>query len=146
MNQFNGILAELGTKALEVLSPVLDRLNEAMSSGQFSGFIEWISGAFAIIAQVIAFIVDGFINFATAVQANWDIIAPILTAIAMVLLYNMIVSLAIVIGEVFLLAVAWLAVNWPILIIIAAIAILIMVFKCLVQPGRIFLGQSLEHL
>ncbi|MGQ8870884.1 hypothetical protein [Paenibacillus sp. TSA_86.1] len=140
VNQFNGILSEIGTKALEVLSPVLDRLNEAMSSGQFSGFIEWIGGAFAIIAQVIAFIVDGFINFATAVQASWDIIAPILTAIAMVLLYNMIVSLGIVIGEVFLLAVAWLAVNWPILLIIAAIAILIMVFQMFGATGTDILG------
>ncbi|MFC9706975.1 hypothetical protein ACFTRD_02310 [Paenibacillus sp. NPDC056933] len=140
VNQFNGILSEIGTKALEVLSPVLDRLNEAISSGQFSAFIEWIGGAFAIIAQVVAFIVDGFINFATVVQENWDIIAPILTAIAMVLLYNMIVSLGIVIAEVFLLAVAWLAVNWPILLIIAAIAALIMIFQMFGATGTDILG------
>ncbi|MBY0219459.1 hypothetical protein [Paenibacillus illinoisensis] len=136
VNQFNGILAEIGTKALEVLSPVLDRLNEAISSGQFSGFIEWISGAFAIIAQVVAFIVDGFINFATVVQENWDIIAPILTAIAMVLLYNMIVSLGIVIAEVYSLAAAWLVANWPVLLVIAAIALLIYILQlCGVTAG-----------
>ncbi|MCP1182630.1 hypothetical protein [Paenibacillus sp. 1781tsa1] len=140
VNQFNGILSEIGTRALEVLSPVLDRLNEAISSGQFSAFIEWIGGAFAIIAQVVAFIVDGFINFATVVQENWDIIAPILTAIAMVLLYNMIVSLGIVIAEVFLLAVAWLAVNWPILLIIAAIAAMIMIFQMFGATGTDILG------
>lgn len=136
VNQFNGILSEIGTKALEVLSPVLDRLNEAISSGQFSGFIEWIGGAFAIIAQVVAFIVDGFINFATVVQENWDIIAPILTAIAMVLLYNMIVSLGIVIAEVYMLAAAWLVANWPILVVIAAIAVLIYILQlCGVTAG-----------
>ncbi|MGO4730831.1 hypothetical protein [Paenibacillus sp. 2KB_22] len=140
VNQFNGILSEIGTKALEVLSPVLDRLNEAISSGQFSAFIEWIGGAFAIIAQVVAFIVDGFINFATVVQENWAIIAPILTAIAMVLLYNMIISLGIVIAEVFLLAVAWLAVNWPILLIIAAIAAMIMIFQMFGATGTDILG------
>ncbi|KLU53198.1 hypothetical protein EL84_12685 [Paenibacillus sp. VT-400] len=140
VNQFNGILSEIGTRALEVLSPVLDRLNEAISSGQFSAFIEWIGGAFAIIAQVVAFIVDGFINFATAVQENWAIIAPILTAIAMVLLYNMIISLGIVIAEVFLLAVAWLAVNWPILLIIAAIAAMIMIFQTFGATGTDILG------
>ncbi|WP_440117156.1 hypothetical protein [Paenibacillus sp. QZ-Y1] len=140
VNQFNGILSEIGTKALEVLSPVLDRLNEAISSGQFSAFIEWIGGAFAIIAQVVAFIVDGFINFATVVQENWDIIAPILTAIAMVLLYNMIVSLGVVIFQVFMLAAAWLAVNWPILLIIAVIAALIMVFQMFGATGTDILG------
>ncbi|WP_411735923.1 hypothetical protein [Paenibacillus sp. M2] len=140
VNQFNGILSEIGTRALEVLSPVLDRLNEAISSGQFSAFIEWIGGAFAIIAQVVAFIVDGFINFATVVQENWAIIAPILTAIAMVLLYNMIISLGIVIAEVFLLAVAWLAVNWPILLIIAAIAAMIMIFQMFGATGTDILG------
>lgn len=138
VNQFNGILSEIGTKALEVLSPVLDRLNEAISSGQFSAFIEWIGGAFAIIAQVVAFIVDGFINFATVVQENWDIIAPILTAIAMVLLYNMIVSLGIVIAEVYMLAAAWLVANWPILVVIAAIAVLIYILQlCGVTAGDI---------
>ncbi|MDT0121337.1 hypothetical protein Q9R46_01675 [Paenibacillus sp. RRE4] len=125
VNQFNGILSEIGTKALEVLSPVLDRLNEAMSSGQFSSFIEWIGGAFAIIAQVIAFIVDGFINFATAVQENWDIIAPILTAIAVVLLGNLIIKLGVVIAQFLMLAVA----NWPILLIIGAIAVLIYILQ-----------------
>ncbi|MCF7756157.1 hypothetical protein KQ941_17090 [Paenibacillus xylanexedens] len=140
VNQFNGILSEIGTRALEVLSPVLDRLNEAISTGQFSAFIEWIGGAFAIIAQVVAFIVDGFINFATVVQENWAIIAPILTAIAMVLLYNMIISLGIVIAEVFLLAVAWLAVNWPILLIIAAIAAMIMIFQMFGATGTDILG------
>lgn len=136
VNQFNGILSEIGTKALEVLSPVLDRLNEAISSGQFSAFIEWIGGAFAIIAQVVAFIVDGFINFATVVQENWDIIAPILTAIAMVLLYNIIISLGIVIAEVYSLAAAWLVANWPVLLVIAAIALLIYILQlCGVTAG-----------
>ncbi|MBY0202979.1 phage tail tape measure protein [Paenibacillus cucumis (ex Kampfer et al. 2016)] len=125
VNQFNGILSEVGTKALEVLSPVLDRLNEAMSSGQFSSFIEWISGAFAIIAQVIVFIVDGFVNFATAVQENWDIIAPILTAIAVVLLGNLIIKLGVVIAQFLMLAAA----NWPILLIIGAITVLIYILQ-----------------
>ncbi|MEO2214866.1 hypothetical protein ABGV40_28770 [Paenibacillus amylolyticus] len=136
VNQFNGILSEIGTRALEVLSPVLDRLNEAISSGQFSAFIEWISGAFAIIAQVVAFIVDGFINFATAVQEGWAIIGPILTAIALVLLANIIITLGVVIAQVYLLAAAWLVANWPILLVIVAIAGLIFILQlCGVTAG-----------
>ncbi|KAA8747315.1 hypothetical protein [Paenibacillus sp. UASWS1643] len=136
LNQFNGILSEIGTRALEVLSPVLDRLNEAISSGQFSAFIEWIGGAFAIIAQVVAFIVDGFINFATVVQENWDIIAPVLTAIALVLLANIIITLGVVIAQVYSLAVAWLVANWPILLVIGAIAGLIFILQlCGVTAG-----------
>ncbi|MBY0115001.1 hypothetical protein NST33_06170 [Paenibacillus sp. FSL L8-0435] len=136
VNQFNGILSEIGTRALEVLSPVLDRLNEAISSGQFSAFIEWIGGAFAIIAQVVAFIVDGFINFATAVQEGWAIIGPILTAIALVLLANIIITLGVVIAQVYLLAAAWLVANWPILLVIVAIAGLIFILQlCGVTAG-----------
>ncbi|MDQ0658125.1 hypothetical protein [Paenibacillus sp. W2I17] len=136
VNQFNGILSEIGTRALEVLSPVLDRLNEAISSGQFSAFIEWIGGAFAIIAQVVAFIVDGFINFATVVQENWAIIGPILTAIALVLLANIIITLGVVIAQVYLLAAAWLVANWPILLVIVAIAGLIFILQlCGVTAG-----------
>ncbi|UOK64742.1 hypothetical protein MT997_10105 [Paenibacillus sp. OVF10] len=138
VNQFNGILSEIGTRALEVLSPVLDRLNEAISSGQFSAFIEWIGGAFAIIAQVVAFIVDGFINFATVVQENWAIIGPILTAIALVLLANIIITLGVVIAQVYSLAVAWLVANWPILLVIGAIAGLIFILQlCGVTAGDI---------
>jgi hypothetical protein len=136
VNQFNGILSEIGTKALEVLSPVLDRLNEAISSGQFSAFIEWIGGAFAIIAQVVAFIVEGFINFATAVQENWAIIGPILTAIALVLLANIIITLGVVIAQVYSLAAAWFVANWPILLVIGAIAGLIFILQlCGVTAG-----------
>ncbi|MCP1425165.1 hypothetical protein J3D43_003681 [Paenibacillus xylanexedens] len=136
VNQFNGILSEIGTRALEVLSPVLDRLNEAISSGQFSAFIEWIGGAFAIIAQVVAFIVEGFINFATVVQENWAIIGPILTAIALVLLANIIITLGVVIAQVYSLAAAWLVANWPILLVIGAIAGLIFILQlCGVTAG-----------
>ncbi|MCK6077900.1 hypothetical protein [Paenibacillus silvae] len=125
VNRFNGMLSEIGTKALEVLSPILDRLNEAISSGQFSSFIEWISGAFAIIAQVVAFIVDGFINFATAVQENWNIIAPILTAIAVVLLGKLIITLGVVIAQFFMMALA----AWPILLVIGVITVLIYILQ-----------------
>ncbi|MEN1989946.1 hypothetical protein [Paenibacillus hubeiensis] len=144
VNQFNAVLAELGTKALEVLSPVLDQLSEAFSSGQFSSFTEWIGTAFAMIAQVIAFIVQGVIAFATVVQENWDLIAPILTAIALVLLANIIIQLSVVIVQVLALAGAWLLLNWPILLVIAAIAAVIAILNLCGVSGTQIVGSIIS--
>lgn len=115
-------LGKIGEKAIGALRPVMDTLNIALTSGQLMPLIDAMANGFFFIANMIGMVVDGLLWLVGVVQENWSIIKPILEAIAIVYLAAMIV-------QVYLLAAAWLAANWPILAVIAVIAILIYIFQ-----------------
>lgn len=133
VNQFNGVLGQIGQAALVALTPLLDRLNEAFANGEFTGIIEWISNAFTVAANALTMLVDGILYIAAVIQQNWDIIQPILMALALVVL-------ALVIIQVYSLIAAWLLLNWPILLVIAAIAAVIGILNMMGVSGTEILG------
>ncbi|MFS0870666.1 hypothetical protein [Paenibacillus xylanilyticus] len=133
VNQFNGVLGQIGQAALVALSPLLDRLNEAFANGEFTVIIGWISNAFTIAANALTMLVNGILFLAGVIQQNWDIIQPILMALA-------IVVLALVIAQVYSLVAAWLLLNWPILLAIAAIAAIIGILNLMGISGTQILG------
>lgn len=133
VNQFNGVLGQIGQVALVALTPLLDRLNEAFVNGEFTGIIEWLSNAFTVAANALTMLVDGILYIASVIQQNWDIIQPILMALALV-------ALALVIIQVYSLVAAWLLLNWPILLVIAAIAAVINILSMMGISGTEILG------
>ncbi|WP_338591868.1 hypothetical protein V6669_06325 [Paenibacillus sp. Y5S-9] len=133
VNQFNGVLGQIGQVALVALTPLLDRLNEAFANGEFTGIIEWLSNAFTVAANALTMLVNGILYIASVIQQNWDIIQPILMALALV-------ALALVIIQVYSLIAAWLLLNWPILLVIAAIAAVIGVLSMMGISGTEILG------
>ncbi|OPG94199.1 hypothetical protein B2I21_33600 [Chryseobacterium mucoviscidosis] len=133
VNQFNGVLGQIGQAALVALTPLLDRLNEAFANGEFTGIIEWISNAFTVAANALTMLVNGILYIASVIQQNWDIIQPILMALALV-------ALALVIIQVYSLVAAWLLLNWPILLVIAAIAAVIGILSMMGISGTEILG------
>lgn len=133
VNQFNGVLGQIGQAALVALTPLLDRLNEAFANGEFTGIIEWLSNAFTVAANALTMLVDGILYIASVIQQNWDIIQPILMALALV-------ALALVIIQVYSLVAAWLLLNWPILLVIAAIAAVIGILSMMGVSGTEILG------
>ncbi|MFE4713961.1 hypothetical protein ACFRAM_24260 [Paenibacillus sp. NPDC056722] len=119
------VVGSMGQKAIEALRPALDMLNTAFQSDQMVAAMNFMANIFMVIATVISMVVEGLMYMATVVQQNWDVIGPILGAIAFVLLAAMI-------GQVYSLAAAWMITNLPILLFVAAIALLI---YCLQQAG-----------
>lgn len=135
-------LGEIGTKALGALRPVMDTINTALTSGQLAPLIDAMANGFLVIANVISMVVNGLLWLAQVVQDNWSFIKPILEAIAIVFLAAMIV-------QVYMLAAAWLVANWPILIVIAVIAVLLMILQHLgVSAGEVvgFIVGSFYYL
>jgi hypothetical protein len=118
-------VGSMGQKAIEALRPALDMLSTAFQSEQMVAAVNFMANIFMVIATVISMVVEGLMYMATVVQQNWDVIGPILGAIAFVLLAAMI-------AQVYSLAVAWLVANWPILLVVAAVALLL---YCLQQAG-----------
>ncbi|MEK4525021.1 hypothetical protein CXK86_17175 [Paenibacillus sp. BGI2013] len=133
VNQFNGVLGQIGQVALVALTPLLDRLNEAFANGEFTGIIEWLSNAFTVAANALTMLVNGILYIASVIQQNWDIIQPILMALALV-------ALALVIIQVYSLVTAWLLLNLPILLVIAAIAAVIGILSMMGISGTEILG------
>ncbi|MEK8209576.1 hypothetical protein NST41_28660 [Paenibacillus sp. FSL L8-0696] len=117
-------LGKIGEKAMGALRPVMDTLNEALTSGQLMPIIDAMANGFLFIANIIGMVVDGLLWLVGVVQENWSWIKPILEAIAIVYLAAMIV-------QVYSLAAAWMVANWPILVVIAVIAALILIFQLL---------------
>lgn len=112
----------MGQKAIVALRPILDTLNNAFQSEGMSTALNLIANAFLVIAAVIGEVVDGIMYMFSAFQQNWDVVGPILAAIATVLIAAMIV-------QVYTLAAAWLVGMWPILLIVAAVALLIYILQ-----------------
>ncbi|MBW4083870.1 hypothetical protein HYD27_21225 [Paenibacillus sp. S150] len=124
-NNMNGAVEAMGQKAIVALRPVLDALNNFFKSEQMLTMLTLVANAFLVIATVVGVLVDGLFYMINAIQQNWDVAGPILAAIAFVLLAAMI-------AQVYALAAAWLVANWPILLIVAAVGLLI---YCLQQSG-----------
>ncbi|MEK3900740.1 hypothetical protein [Paenibacillus sp. FSL R7-0179] len=112
----------MGQKAIVALRPILDTLNNAFQSEGMTTALNLIANGFLVIATVISEVVDGIMYMFTAFQENWDVVGPILAAIAIVFIAAMIVQL-------YSLAAAWLVGMWPILLIVAAVALLIYILQ-----------------
>ncbi|WP_339251556.1 hypothetical protein [Paenibacillus sp. FSL P2-0136] len=143
MNEnIDNALGQIGAKPMGALRPVMDMINNALTSGQLAPLIDAMANGFLVIANVISMVVNGLLWLAQVVQDNWSFIKPILEAIAIVFLAAMIV-------QVYMLAAAWLAANWPILIVIAVIAVLLMILQHLgVSAGEVigFIVGSFYYL
>ncbi|WP_156934283.1 hypothetical protein [Paenibacillus zanthoxyli] len=123
------LFGKMGEKAMGALRPVMDVLNKALTSNQFAPIIDSIAQAFLVVANVLAMVVNGFLWLVSVITANWDIIKPILEAIAVVYLAALIIQLYAAVAGVLAMAAAWLVANWPILLVIAAIALVFFVLQ-----------------
>ncbi len=137
-SNLNTSLGTAGQGALEAFTPVLEMVNEMFSNGSFTPFFEAISVALTVIASIIGWVCELVIN-------NWGIIAPILTAIGIYLLAMIIPSIVSATMTVLGFAAAWLVANWPILLIVGAIALVIYILmQCGVTCEQVcgFIGMA----
>lgn len=113
-------MGQAGNGALEALNPVITRLNQAFSNGSFQGFFSGISTGLSIIANGVAWLSDLVTN-------NWSVIQPILIFLAGALLGSIIAGLWATLPPLAANVIAWLAINWPIMLAVGAIFLFIYV-------------------
>ncbi len=97
--------------AEQAASGVLGKLNEIVSNPQVQQFVDKLIAGMSLLGDAIGKVCDFIIG-------NWNIIGPILA-------YLVGVVLAVMIVDTIAMAAAWLAVNWPILLIVGALAAVI---------------------
>lgn len=124
-SNLNTGLGTAGQGLLEALTPIMTAINQMFSDGSFQPFFEAISVALEAIANIIAWLCQLIIS-------NWGIIEPILIAIGIYLIAMVIPSIFSATVAVLSFATAWLIANWPILLIVAAIALVVYI---LIQCG-----------
>lgn len=93
-------------KVSELTNFLLDNMPQISSA---------VVGTFNLITEGIGWAIDGVIQLTSFVQNHWDIVQPMLIALATVLLVAVITKL-------YEMAAAWLAAAWPILLVAAAVA------------------------
>ena len=108
---FGDIFTQISNKSLKAFEPVIQRLSGFINSPEFIKALDSVVRAIDMIAA-------GLIAIMGFVQSNWSIIEPILIAILGALALMAFVHLPIILLQ-------WLAINWPILLIGSAIALLI---------------------
>lgn len=142
---FGDVFTNLKNQALQSFGPVIERVSKLLNSP--GGEVLFINIAKGI--SFAAYAVSGFITALTwminMIQTGWPIIAGVLASLGVVLalmvipkLWAMIPPLWAAIPPLFAQAAAWLAINWPILLIATAIGLLVFILlQCGVTADQV---------
>jgi hypothetical protein len=101
----------------DTLAPAIQKLNELSESGAFQPFINAFVLGINLIAMGLDWLIDTFVN-------GWNIIGPILGGVVIAYLAYMAAELWSMIAPLVTQLSIWLTMNWPILMIIAAVAMM----------------------
>ncbi|MCD3211825.1 hypothetical protein G8T71_10705 [Clostridium botulinum C/D] len=87
--------AQAGEGALEILKPLLSRINEGFKNGSFTSFFQGVGVGLTLIVDLTMKVIDGFQWISNIVSSNWGIIAPIIYGIvAALIVYNATMGIA----------------------------------------------------
>jgi len=115
---FSDIWNKLKNGLLSAFTPISDAFSNMINSERFMSVINAIIIGVNILGSALGGLLD-------LIVSNWDFIEPILIAIATVYLVQMIIKLWGMAAAVYAQVPAWIAINAPILVVIALIAVVI---------------------
>lgn len=123
---FGGMWTQVVNKVNKGLEGLWQKLGALWSSEKFQHFVDVLTNGFLIIGNAIVGVMDVLSSVFSFVYQYWNsVFEPILIAVTTVYIPILIAKLWAMIPPLVAQAVAWLAINWPILVIIAAVAALI---------------------
>ncbi|QJC53115.1 hypothetical protein HGI30_17060 [Paenibacillus albicereus] len=118
-------LGEAGMPALEALVPVMDKIMAAFESGKLDPFFNALSTGLYIMAELLAGAADAALFLLNLFLAHGQTVADILSVLAMVLLPLLAVWLWSLVAPILAMAAAFFMANWPLLLIIAIVGLLL---------------------
>lgn len=121
---FNFQLASLGQQGMNALTPAIDALLNMLNSEAFNQFISGVGAAFGFVGFLLGEVMAGVASFVGSLTTGGSSVNMILLGMG-VALAALGVMLWAMVAPVVAQAIAWLAVNWPILLVVAAIALII---------------------
>lgn len=110
-NRIKSGFADAGKSATQALMPLIVTLNNAFDSGKFQSMLDGLSNGLRILANVTASVVQFMID-------HWNLVK------------NTLIAVGVVLGELAMMwIVEWLAAAWPVLAIVAAIALVLTILN-----------------
>ena len=125
---FSDVWNKIKNGALNAFSKISSAVTKIINS---EGFMNVINGLIIGI-NILGSAIGGLIDF---IVAGWDIIGPFVIGLATTWLYGIIASLWAMVPPLIAQAAAWLAINWPMILVIALI---VLVIQTLVSLGVTF--------
>lgn len=133
---FSSAFQMVRNEAFKAFAPVFQQMNEWLNSEQGVAIMQAITNAIYLAAAAASGLLNILTWIGDVIYNNWAIIEPILTVVGSVLLaliiqqlWRMVVAAWAMVPPLLAQAAAWLAINWPILLIGAAIGLLIYIFN-----------------
>lgn len=127
VDSFKFNLGLVGQMGLEAFGPLITMITEAFDSGKFTPFFTLFGKGLYIVVTLVTWLAEGFMGILDFLSANIPfliglIAGGLVAALWMMLppLFAMIPPLLVQVGE-------WFLINWPILLIIGLIALLLAV-------------------
>ncbi len=124
--------AEAGMGAVNAFSPLLAKLNEILASEKFQVFfnilgngLTQVAQLFSVVAQAALWLFEQFLTYWPAIAAVFLMISSLFLPQMLAALWAMLAPLWAMIAPILIAVGAWIAANWPILVIILIIGILI---------------------
>jgi len=131
---FADVRNQLQNNALQAFGPIIEQINDFLNSDVGTAFINNIGLAIQTAAILLGDLVTGIEAIANAFVTYWPVIEPILVLLGSVLLAYIIVQIWLTtaalyaqVAALFAQAAAWLAVYWPVVLIVLAIVAIIYV-------------------
>ncbi len=137
-NNIKSAMADAGGSAVAALLPLITLLNTAFQEGKFQPFFDALSTGLAWATSLVVGLVKAAMWLSETIQTYWPEISAVLAGIGAVIamivipgLWAMIPPLWAALPPLYAQAAAWLAINWPILLIgLAIIGLILILQKC----------------
>lgn len=118
-------LADAGRGAMTALMPLIVLVNNAFQSGKFDPFFNALNIGLSLVARGLSLVVQGALWLTNVIKQYWPSISAMLIAWGATYIPALIIKLWGMVPPIVAQAVAWLAANWPILLVVAAIGLVI---------------------
>lgn len=122
---FSDHFTSLKNTAIRNLDPIINKVSEILNSPAVASFMGGLEMGLNMVFALVGPLIDGAERFAAVLQENLPIVAGLLSGIAAVLIPKMIIGLWSMVPPIIAQAGAWLAANWPLLLIGAVIGLLV---------------------
>lgn len=129
---FSDAWTEIGNDALVGLQPLFDALQDFVNSDMGQGAIEALAVGFFALGNAAAGAVNGIVSLLSFLGQNLNLIIGVLAGVAVAFFLMKFQAIAAGIASIASAAasaVAWLAANWRLLLIVAAVAGMIVMFS-----------------
>ena len=126
---FGGMWTQVVNMVNKGLEPLYKKLGALWSSEKFQKFVDVLTKGFIILGNAVIGLMDIFSSLFEIIYDNWDVILAFCIPLMLKGIWSMTIAAWGMVKPILVATAAWLAMNWPILLIGVALAGVILLCK-----------------